>query len=125
MPLTLTEQEKSDLMLFLLERQATFQRWKKSAMWVMYGCGAVGFVGTLILLSQVAPEFSFGFPAACAGGLVFFAIGMWFIMPRLPTPFLRCPFCSGRIPLFAPTPFAAPLQPYKVCPNCERPLQED
>ena len=119
----LSEKEKADYLVFVLERQATFQRWRKGAMWVVYALAAVGFVATLMVLSQVAPQFSFGFVAAVGGALVMMGFAFFVVLPRMPAPFLRCPYCSGRVPLIAPTKFAAPLEPYKVCPNCERSLE--
>lgn len=89
--------------------------------YVWPACGVV-FVATLIILSQVAPETSLGFFFALAAAFVTMMVMMMFVLPKLPMPSLRCPHCSGRVPLIQqPRPFK-PYEPYHVCPNCNRQL---
>jgi hypothetical protein len=107
---------------YVMERFTTFQRWKKRYMPVAYACSAVGFLIVLIGLYKLKPEFSFGVPVAAIGALIGLAIGMMVIMPRLPMPSLRCPFCSERVPLMAPPQLFKPFTAVKQCPNCQRAL---
>jgi hypothetical protein len=47
---------------------------------------------------------------------------MGFLWPRLPAPSIRCPFCSGQVPLIGSAGTFKPFKPVKQCPSCGRDL---
>ena len=44
------------------------------------------------------------------------------VMPRLPGPSLRCPYCAGRVPVIAPPKGFAKVEHMAACPSCRRDL---
>jgi len=117
------EQEKQAKVAYVVDRFATFQRWKKRSMPLAYVCSVVGFLIVLIGLYKLNPEFHYGVPVAAIGAIIGLAFGMMVVMPRLPMPSLRCPYCSERVPLMEPPKgLFKPFTPVKQCPNCHRDL---
>jgi hypothetical protein len=117
-----SEQDKSLLLPFVISRSATFERWKKRSMRVAYAGSAVAYLIALFALYKAAPEFSYSVPVAAIGAIIGFAFMMFVVIPRLPMPSLRCPFCSERVPLVEPPRFMQALTPLKKCPNCQHDL---
>lgn len=107
---------------FVTERFVTFNRWKQRALWIVWIASGAAFLATIVLLLKIAPGFAFGFVAGIAVAFVVYMLMLWIMVPRLPAPSLRCPHCSGRVPLFRPAKFAQPLKPLEVCPNCQAQL---
>ena len=104
-------------------RFATFQRWVKRTGTISWVATAVTFVVVLIIMSKVTPD------SGLAGVVVAFIaafvarISAFLILPHFGMPGLRCPYCSGRVPLVVlPISVKTGALFINVCPNCGRDL---
>jgi uncharacterized membrane protein YkgB len=104
-------------------RFATVQRWIKRTGTISWVATAVTFVVVLIIMSQVTPESGMtGFVVAFVAAFVA-RIGTFLLIPYLGMPALRCPYCSGRVPLVVlPINVKTGALFVNVCPNCSRDL---
>lgn len=118
-----TDEDASRAANYYMESLATFQRWFTRGKWMGYTAAAVAFGLTLIVMSKVTPDKGgLGFFTALAAAVVVLMISLSIVLPRLPMPVLRCPFCAGRVPLIAPPKPFRPFDLVKVCPSCQRSL---
>ena len=114
--------EQAAYIRYSIELFEVFGRWQQRAKWTGYTAAAVTFVVVLLLMSRVTENGSMGFLVALAAANVALFGTMFVVMPRLPGPSLRCPYCAGRVPVIAPPKGFAKVEHMAACPSCRRDL---
>jgi hypothetical protein len=117
----LSEEERRASIAYTMESMRAMARWQTRGKFISFAVAAAAFVLTLLVMAKVTPSHGgVGFFAAIGAALVAQIVTLALVLPQLPTPVLRCPWCGGRVPLIQrPKPFH-PYDHTKVCPSCQR-----
>lgn len=107
---------------YTLKSLEAFQRWQSRAMWIGYSVAALTFAVTLYALSQVTDDGSLGMVLSLFAAVGALAITIGVVLPMLPSPLLRCPYCAGQVPLIAKHKPFTRVAPTERCPHCDRAL---
>lgn len=119
---TPTQPDQQALAAYAAQAFAGYDRWNKKAATISRIVGGVTVVVVLLLMSMANPEKgAVNWIAAFAVAFVAMVVTFQIVLPRLPMPVVRCPYCAGRVPAVASVVLRR-NDLVKICPSCSAKL---